>query len=447
MDIKTYINEIKAQVTRIQGEKEELVEVIRSTGVQVPDGAKMSEMVPLVGTIPEVTIETLPDEVVDTSDATATADKMLKDETAYVNGEKITGTIEIKTSNDLTTSGATVTVPAGYYNANASKSVATATQATPAITVNASGLITATATQTSGYVTAGSKSATKQLAFQAAKTITPTTTNQTAVSSGYYTGGAITVKGDSNLVASNIKSGVSIFGVNGTYAGSGGDTSMEDGIVTGEATSYMNDRVTTIGSYAFCSRTSLTTVSFPNAISIGHHAFFQCTSLTTVNFPNAISIGDYALANCDSLTSVSFPSVTNIGIYAFKDCYSLTTVSFPRATSIRIYTFMNCSRLTSANFPSVISISAYAFSCCYNLSTASFPKVTAISNGAFDYCSKLSQIYLKNSSICSLAASGAFWGTLIGSDKGSIFVPSSLVASYKKATNWAFFSNRIFAAP
>lgn len=69
----------------------------------------------------------------------------------------------------------------------------TATQATPSITVNSSGLITATATQTAGYVAAGTKSGTEQLTTQAAKTITPTKSSQTAVASGIYTTGAVTV--------------------------------------------------------------------------------------------------------------------------------------------------------------------------------------------------------------------------------------------------------------
>jgi hypothetical protein len=55
------------------------------------------------------------------------------------------------------------------------------------------------------------------LPTQAAKTVTPTTQDQTAVSSGKYTTGAITVKGDPNLIASNIKRGTSIFGINGSY--------------------------------------------------------------------------------------------------------------------------------------------------------------------------------------------------------------------------------------
>lgn len=96
----------------------------------------------------------------------------------------------------------------------------TATQATPSITVSSAGKITASATQTAGYVSAGTKSGTKQLTTQAAKTVTPTTSSQTAVASGVYTTGAVTVAGDANLVAGNIKSGVSIFGVAGGYEGS-----------------------------------------------------------------------------------------------------------------------------------------------------------------------------------------------------------------------------------
>lgn len=134
------------------------------------------------------------------------------------NGIEETGTIVTKTSNDLTASGATVTVPAGYYATDTSKSVATATQATPSISVSSSGLITASTTQSAGYVSSGTKDATKQLSTKSATTYTPSTSNQT-ISSGYYLTGTQTIKGDSNLVASNIKSGVSIFGISGSYSG------------------------------------------------------------------------------------------------------------------------------------------------------------------------------------------------------------------------------------
>ena len=95
-------------------------------------------------------------------------------------------------------------------------------QATPSIAVSSGGLITASATQSGGIVAAGTKSSTKQLMTQAAKTVTSGTTNQTAVASGRYTTGAVTVKGDVNLKAENIAEGVSIFGVTGTHSGGGG---------------------------------------------------------------------------------------------------------------------------------------------------------------------------------------------------------------------------------
>lgn len=150
------------------------------------------------------------------------ADKLLEGyQLIDQSGQAVTGTIPSKSGTDLTASGATVTVPAGYYPAKTSKSVATATQATPSITVDSGGKITVSATQAAGYVTAGTKTATKQLTVQAAKTWTPGTSNQT-LASGRYLTGTQTIKGDANLKAANIVKGVSIFGVTGTAETGGG---------------------------------------------------------------------------------------------------------------------------------------------------------------------------------------------------------------------------------
>lgn len=135
-------------------------------------------------------------------------------------------------------------------------------QATPSLSLNAAtGVVTAEATQAAGLVAAGTKKATMQLATQAAKTVTPSAAQQTAVASGKYTTGdvvvaavpteaktvelsmpsgnqtvspssgkflsAVTVKKPATMLPENIKKGVSIGGVVGTLESGGGGSTSE----------------------------------------------------------------------------------------------------------------------------------------------------------------------------------------------------------------------------
>lgn len=86
----------------------------------------------------------------------------------------------------------------------------------PSISVNSEGKITASTSYTSGIIGSSTVSNTYQLSTQSETTITPGTSKITAVATGKYTTGPVYVAGDGNLIASNIKSGVSIFGVSGT---------------------------------------------------------------------------------------------------------------------------------------------------------------------------------------------------------------------------------------
>ena len=85
---------------------------------------------------------------------------------------------------------------------------------------------------------------------------------------------------------------------------SGGDTEQEDGLIDGTLTTYTNDRVTSIRTYAF----------------------YYCSALTSVNLPNATSIGDSAFYTCSNLASANLPQVTSIGTNEFRSCSKLTLV-------------------------------------------------------------------------------------------------------------------------
>ena len=186
-----------------------------------------------------------------------------------------------------------------------------------------------------------------------------------------------------------------------------------------------------------------------NISIIGISAFTNCKSLTTISFPKCTTISNYAFYNCASLTSVSFPNCTTINFYAFGYCYSLTAISFPECTTIGAYAFRSCTKLTTISFPECTSIGASAFTDCKSLTTISFPKCTNIYSDAFQSCNRLVSLYLMNSSVCTLDHQNAFSATPIagytastGGVYGSIYVPSSLLSSYKTATNWTYYSDR-----
>ena len=89
--------------------------------------------------------------------------------------------------------------------------------------------------------------------------------------------------------------------------------------------------VTSIGSNAFSSCSSLTSITIPSSVtSIGNYAFSSCRSLTSIIIPFGVtSIGNYAFSSCSSLTSITIPSsVTSIGNYAFNSCNELTKVYY-----------------------------------------------------------------------------------------------------------------------
>lgn len=182
----------------------------------------------------------------DTSDATASAADIRAGQTAYVNGAKVTGsaaeqpaTTWTPTTSDQTiasgkilTGAQTIKGDADLVAGNIKKNVQIF-----GVTGSYEGTNTSDATAAAGDIRTGKTAyvngqrVTGTLPGLGASTHTPTTTDQ-VIPSGFVLTGNQTIKGDARLVPGNIKKDVQIFGVTGSYEGSGSGSA-------GAGTSYV----------------------------------------------------------------------------------------------------------------------------------------------------------------------------------------------------------------
>ena len=201
-----------------------------------------------------------------------------------------------------------------------------------------------------------------------------------------------------------------------------------------------------VASRAFKDKKNLQTVNLPYATIVYLEAFRNCTSLTQVDLPMCSYIDRFIFYYCSSLSQISLPMCSRIGDTAFNNCTSLSQISLPMCSRIDNDAFFACSSLSQISLPMCSHIGRYAFAYC-PLTQVSLPMCSFIDNYTFQNCYSLSIITIGYSSVCSLINSMTFDHTQITSSTGSIFVPASLVDSYKSATNWSYFSTQIFPIP
>ncbi len=168
---------------------------------------------------------------------------------SIASGQYLNGTQTIKGDSNLT--AANIKSGVKIFNVTGSYAGSSSGGNTPSLqtkTVSPSES-TQTVSPDSGYdglskVTVNAISSTyigSDVTKKSAATYIPKTTDQ-SIASGQYLSGTQTIKGDANLVAGNIKSGVSLFGVTGTYTGGGssggsGNNNVEAYAVTSTSSS------------------------------------------------------------------------------------------------------------------------------------------------------------------------------------------------------------------
>lgn len=89
---------------------------------------------------------------------------------------------------------------------------------------------------------------------------------------------------------------------------------------------YTNDRVTTVGAYAFQNCSGLTSVSFPNVTSIGDYAFNAAHKLAKADLPKATSIGQHGFSAANALEALILRNTEKVCSLG-SDAVSYTKIS------------------------------------------------------------------------------------------------------------------------
>lgn len=236
--------------------------------------------------------------------------------------------LQSKTAVPATTT-VTVTADNGYDGLSSVTvaAITTTSQAVPQVSINSeTGLITATATQSEGYVEAGTKRGTSQLTTKATTTYSPSTSDQ-YIQAGTYLTGLITIEGLTN-------------GDNLTY---GTTTTVSEALVT---KSLLDALATTIKNKATSSTLPMTISAMQTAVQSIRTSSQISLQSKTIN-PNGSTTVVTPDSGYDGLASVQVNAVnaveldvTNNGTYtpASGQYYNKVVVNTDTSTEFNLQT-------------------------------------------------------------------------------------------------------------
>lgn len=204
--------------------------------------------------------------------------------------------------------------------------------------------------------------------------------------------------------------------------------------------------ITTVGTFAFSNCSNLKSIDLSKVTSITTNSFRACSNLTVIDLPNATTLtGTYIFAYCIRVTDLDVQKATTLGNEFVNGCTNLVNANLPNVTCVGTYSFYNCTNLSNINCPKLTNVANYSFTNCKNLTTFECAAEN-IWNYTFSNCTNLTSLTLTNATtVCNLKYTTAFNNTPIASGTGNIYVPSSLVASYKAASNWSTYASQIYA--
>ena len=323
--------------------------------------------------------------------------------------------------------------------------------------------------------------------------------------SGYDGLEGVTITIPNTALPENIKQGVNIGGIIGTYYSPDYLQYRINGDGVVNSYTYNNDNITKLTPSAFANDknvehitlnnvvdpkpstetncdnlfykcTNLKTATFSNLETLNYvsYMFNGCTNLTTLNMPKLKTISNtgYLCTDCTSLLKIEAPLletyVGNDGGWGnkFRNCTSLKTVDFGNATgNLGGHDFAGCTSLETVNAPN-LSIGLYSavFFGCTSLKNYTFSQRGIYSN-CFSGCTNLEYViatYTGTSGFTIQAkafnnctsltditlnkTNGVCTLSNVNAFNGitapvTIHVPSSLISSYQTASNWSTLYN------
>ena len=146
-----------------------------------------------------------------------------------------------------------------------------------------------------------------------------------------------------------------------------------------------------------------------------------------------------------NLTRVDLPNITKLDSNAFASCTNLTSVKFPKVTETAGGAISGTA-ITSLYMPALERVTGwgYDFSSCTKLTKAYFPKLTVLTGYALAGNGNMTTLIFGAGQVCSIAST-TLNNTAIAYGTGYVYVPKSLVDSYKTNSVWSAYANQIIA--